>query len=128
MKENFHPQEMPEIKAKLLHIFKQAFGGFPEIDGAVFGGSYAQGKFHAGEDIDFDLLINGGLEERRKKLIITSIQRLFTVNGLTPEIRAFIDVHQIRRENPDQDYYDLHPKSPFIVRNEDIALLCGLER
>ena len=125
--ENFHPPAEQAISGILFTIFSQAFREIEDVDGAVFGGSYAKGTYQLGDDIDFDILTTVFIQPNRRLVIAAQLQRYFSVSGLTAEVRDFVPETEFTDETRWEHYDELHPDSPFIVRDEHVAKVWGLK-
>jgi hypothetical protein len=98
----------------------------PDVTGFVFGGSYANGKYAWGEDIDFDLLLDAYPVGFNRDLVSFPIRRAFNQQAFNAHLRAPLAANSIS-ESLRVSTYDKHPNSPYVVRDSQILKLWGLK-
>jgi len=110
---------VPPIMLTLLH-------DYPQLGGFVIGGSYANGQYMSGDDIDADVIFDSYPDSWQRKIgIEDEIRQLFMQNNLTLYIRLSLATDTIPSKYRLETYKE-HPNSPYIVRNKDVAKAWGL--
>lgn len=112
---------VPQIMQAVLHEY-------PEIAGFVIGGSYANGQYQSGDDIDTDLIFDEYPDSWQRKLNIEKeIRQKFMQEKLMLYIRLSVATGTIPSKDRLETYSE-HPNSPYVVRNNGVAKAWGLEK
>lgn len=134
----FHPRraEGNAVEAVSLNLFRILAGSNTGVEGIVFGGSYANGKFVLADDVDIDFLyetkperstfvqavaMQAYSEHKLQMHVRTHIGRDGSAITL-PKSNAFAPPALVQRiPLADLTYvYQRHRNSPFIAKNQDV--------
>lgn len=98
-----------------LHLF----------EGFAIGGSYANGRYKDGDDVDIDVFFDNYPDLAQNQMLLKELKRRFAVDGLTAEVRAPLAKSALP-EHLRKSLYEPHPNTPFVVRNIQVANEWGL--
>lgn len=97
----------------------------PLFEGFAIGGSYANGRYKKGDDIDLDVLFENYPDPVDQQELLQELRRRFTINDIPVEVRAPLAKSALP-EPLRIGLYEHHPNTPFVVRTEQVAKDWGL--
>ncbi|MBI3985143.1 MAG: nucleotidyltransferase domain-containing protein [Candidatus Levybacteria bacterium] len=117
----YHNKSRHSIYLTVPTILAALLTSIPSIDAFTLGGSYAKGTYEDGEDIDLDIIFNGGEWQtgwgsRRYRRVTAAFRR----SGLTVDIRATIK-SELLTPSERSHYYRMHSQSPFVARDSHVV-------
>lgn len=119
--EAYHDKSPLKVYIRVPAIANLLLESIHDIDGLVFGGSYAQGTWASGHDIDVDILSQSLLPNERNLAICYATIEAFRMWGLSVHIRSFVAAENVLY--PDDTYRQY---TPFVVRESDEVDRWGL--
>ena len=119
--EGHHNKSPLSVYTLVPSISELLLESMADIDGFVFGGSYAQGTWTSGHDIDVDILSQSLLPNERSLVICQVVIDAFNMMGFTVHIRSFVVAENVLY--PDDTY---RRYTPFVVRESDDVDRWGL--